>query len=84
MTDHPCKGLTKAQRAAFEQIAINESAPVGNSTLKPLLERGLIERVEDMLIPSSMGNIKIAQYRVPLPVHAQWCEWCSEQGGLDD
>ena len=84
VTDHPCKGMTKAQREAFERIAIDEESFAGTRTLERLLDRGLVERGPDMLIPSALGNIRVAQYRVPLPVHAQWCEWCSEQEGPEN
>lgn len=40
MTDHPCKGMTKAQIAAFERIAINQPHGATHKTLVALRERG--------------------------------------------
>jgi hypothetical protein len=36
MTDHPCKGMTKRQREAFEQIAISQPPRATHKTLVAL------------------------------------------------
>lgn len=79
MTDHPCKGMTKAQRETFERIAINERPTCQWSTIEALLDAGVIERGEDDVRRDAMGIFKIPNFRVPIHVHAQWCAWCSEQ-----
>lgn len=85
MTDHPCKGLSKAARKAFEAISINQPPRCAQKTLDLLLERGLIERAPDRIVAqSALGPIVVKDYRVPLPVHYQFCTWASEQPGMDD
>jgi hypothetical protein len=80
MTDHPCKGMTKAQIAAFEQIAINVALPpVPKGTLAALEKHGLIERAPDKKLHDEMGDYSLPQYFVPLPIHMQWCQWASER-----
>lgn len=83
MTDHPCKGMSKTQVAAFERVAINEPPMAGRQTMDILEKRGLVERLPDKFVGRDvLGVIRIAAYCVPLPVHMQWCQWCSEQSGL--
>src|ERR1700730_10379203 len=42
MTDHPCKGMTKAQRDAFEMIAVNQHPRATHKTLLALRAKGLV------------------------------------------
>lgn len=79
MTKHPCKGMTAAQRKAFELIAISQPPLCGKPTIDALLKAGLIERGEDEERRDAMGVYTIPSFFVPLPIHFQWCEWCSEQ-----
>lgn len=79
MTDHPCKGWTKAQVNAFELIAINQHPACGWPTIDALLKAGLIERGKDDIRRDAMGVYSVPKFFVPFPIHAQWCEWCSEQ-----
>jgi DNA-binding HxlR family transcriptional regulator len=85
MTDHPCKGMTKAQIATFERIAINQppyasGRTLSDRTLKALLDRGLIERVSrENRDPTTGWKFEWWEYHVPLPIHMRWCEWCSQQ-----
>ncbi|UQR62992.1 hypothetical protein LRP30_40715 [Bradyrhizobium sp. C-145] len=69
--EHPWKGMTRAEIAAFEAIAINRSPRCSKRTLEALLSRGLIEKEER----KSLSDV----YFVPLPLHIQWCEWASER-----
>ena len=76
---HPAAGLTQIQKYAFGQIAISFDRGHSQRTLKSLLEKGLIERLEDKVIGRDLfGLIKIPQYQVPLVHHIQWCGWCAE------
>jgi hypothetical protein len=81
-TEHPCKGMTKAQIAAFEAFAVG-MFPFGANhpkTIAALAERGLIERGADEVVGrDAFGTITVPTYFVPIAVHAQWCEWCAEQ-----
>jgi hypothetical protein len=79
VTDHPCKGMTKVQIAAFEQIAINQLPQCGWRSIDALLEAGVIERGKDDVRRDAMGIYNIPNFFVPTAVHAQWCAWCSEQ-----
>jgi hypothetical protein len=83
MTDHPCKGLTKAQRAAFEQIAINQVPQCKWDTIDALLKAGVVERGKGEVRRDAMGTYEIPYFFVPLPIHMQWCEWCSEQPDVE-
>ena len=79
MTDHPCKGMTKVQIAAFERIAINQLPQCGWKSIDALLKAGVIDRGEDEVRRDAMGVYRIPNFFVPLGVHMQWCDWCSEQ-----
>lgn len=80
MTDHPCKGMTKPQIEAFEEIAIGNALPVTfRGTIRVLENRGLIERTADKILQDELGKYPLPQYQVPIPYHMQWCQWCSEQ-----
>jgi hypothetical protein len=79
MVEHPCKGMTKAQIAAFERIAVNEPNGANHQTLVKLRERGLIDYETDVVGRDALGPISVPRWFVPLPIHAQWCEWCSQE-----
>lgn len=79
MTDHPCKGMTKAQIAAFEQIAINQPPQCKWNTIDALMKAGMVERGKGETRRDAMGVYEIPYFYVPLLIHMQWCEWCSEQ-----
>ena len=50
MTDHPCKGMTKAQIRTFERIALSQPPAATARTIDALLQKGLIERFKKPLI----------------------------------
>ncbi len=79
MTDHPCKGMTKRQREAFEQIAISQPPQATHKTLVALRERGLIDYKNETIGRDALGAITVPRWFVPLLVQMQWCEWASEQ-----
>lgn len=79
MTDHPCKGMTKAQRAAFERIAIGQPPMAAHKVLLKLRERGLVDYTDKIVGRDALGKIIVPEWFVPFAIHAQWCEWCSEQ-----
>lgn len=64
--------LTKAQRQAFERIAINLDIGVSRRTAAILLEQGLIEETQETL-PSWPTSVTVTRYYVPLPIHMEWC-----------
>ncbi len=69
MTEHPCKNLTNAQRRAFERIAIGQNPECRWSIIDVLLRAG--------------GIYEIPSFVVPIPIHMQWCQWCSENCPLE-
>lgn len=80
MTEHPCKGLTRAETAAFEAIAINLIPSCSKATLQKLLDRGLIVRQSKLThFNDGLPALRSDEYHVPLPIHYQWCTWASEQ-----
>jgi len=77
--DHPCKGMTKAQIATFEQVAIGVSLPPATpATWRSLERRGVVERRSDLIRSDRLGKFSLPQWSVPIHVHMQWCKWCSE------
>lgn len=82
MTNHPCKGMSKAARRAFERIAVSAPPFAAKATIKALIDRSLIERGEDRYLGNDrFGAITIPSYSVPIAIHMQWCAWCAEQAG---
>lgn len=80
--EHPCKGMTTAQRRAFERIATGDACParVQPGVIARLMERGVIERGPNKVLGRDrFGIVSIPQYFVALRLHAQWCAWCSER-----
>ena len=71
MTKHPCRGMTRAEIAAFEAIAINRSPRCSKRTLEKLLSRRVIEKSDRKALLDNCF--------VPLPIHIQWCEWASQR-----
>jgi hypothetical protein len=79
MTDHPCKGMSNAQREAFERIAINQTPQCKWATIDALIKAGVVERGTPEMRRDAMGVYQIPSFFVPLHIHMQWCEWASEQ-----
>jgi hypothetical protein len=84
MTDHPCKGMTKTQIEAFERIAISQPPQCGWKSIDALLKASVIERGPDDTRRDAMGIYHIPNFYVPLAIHWQWCEWCSEQPEIQE
>lgn len=74
------RGLTKAQSIVFEQIAIgnDHSHSFGKKTLKTLEDKGLIFSVLAKLDDGGYPPVQIRKYRVPIPIHIEWCKYCQE------
>jgi hypothetical protein len=79
MTDHPAKGCSKAQREVFEQIATGVTNPFCATKILTVLEhKGLIAK-EWELLHDKFGDYRVPRWYVPIPIHMQFCNWCSEQ-----
>jgi len=70
------RGLPKRQSEVFEQIAIGNDGGHHPKVLQALLDKGLIERGEQQL--GGWPPMTVYRYWVPIPIHMEWCEWCSE------
>lgn len=81
MAKHPATGCTKAQRLAFERIAVGDDDYIGPAIAAALVRRGLVVEWGETLPPnkSCPWPVTIKRYHVPLPVHKQWCDWCALQ-----
>lgn len=85
MTDHPCKGMTPAQRRDFERIAIGQQPLGGWRVTAKLVDRGLVVKATAKRVGvDAFGPIMVPDWFVPLAVHAQWCAWCSEQAFAEE
>jgi hypothetical protein len=66
--------LTEAQGLllSFQGWSIGRHPQPRKNTVKKLIERGL-------LIPQKRqwNGIEITEYEVPIPVHIEWCAYCS-------
>lgn len=73
--------MTPRQREAFEAIATGNALPSAHKkTLERLEKCGLIVRLADKVLGRDrFGTVSIPQFEVPIPIHMQWCQWCSEQ-----
>jgi hypothetical protein len=66
--------LSKKEQDVLGNIAINLDGGHNSKTIKALLKKGLIIETEE-----HQGALTIKHYAVPLPIHMQWCYWCSHQ-----
>lgn len=82
-TKHPAAKCSPTQRAAFERIAIGQDSYIARRTAEALVKRGLVEEYEESRPFSGASVITFRRYRVPIHLHAQWCQWASEQPGMD-
>lgn len=85
MTDHPAiaAGCSKAQIEAFERIAVGDAAAHNPRTLAILQMKGLIE-FERRTASDIMGAFSWNEPTVPIGLHMDWCQWCSENVKDDD
>ena len=76
--------LPPKQQEAFEQIALmSDGSGFPRRTLEALERKGLIVGTDEPLYGSSgtvMDRIPmiVRRYQVPMPLHREWCQWCSE------
>lgn len=75
--------MTKAQVAAFENIAVNQQPCCTWPTIDALLKAGVIERGPDDRRRDAIGVYSVPSFMVPPHVHYQWCAWCSENGDAE-
>jgi len=73
------RGLPEHQAQIFEQIAVGNSCGHSPQTLKALHKKGLIEFAERVLGQDALGLIIVNDPYVPIPIHIEWCGWCTKQ-----
>ena len=76
--DHPAKDCTKRQIEVFEQIAISQDGGHSRRTVNAQEKKGLIVGRDEIL--DGWRGRPVRRFHVPLPLHAQWCQWASEEG----
>jgi hypothetical protein len=69
--------LTERQRDVFGLIAIGVDVGHNPRTLVALAKRGLIVGHRETL--PGHPPVRVVRWEVPLPVHIEWAQWCSEQ-----
>lgn len=76
--------LSKAQQETLGNIAVGFNSGMYNRrTIARLIEFGLIEQVEDLILPGRFP-VHVKQYAMPIYAHIAWCEWCSKNVTEDE
>lgn len=70
------KSLTKTQSKVFVQIATGNDAGHNRKVLDRLENMGLLTCELQQL--SGFPPVAIRRYEVPITVHMEWCQWCSD------
>ena len=72
------RNLTNAQSDVFEQIAVGNDNDGGHNpkVLDRLEKMGLLTSKSQIL--SGFPPVTIKRYEVPIDIHMEWCQWCSE------
>jgi len=82
MTKFPVPGLTKSQREVFEDIGsggFGNLASARPKAIKRLLEVGaIVEAGKTLVHQDRFGEVYRTDYAVPIPLHMEWCRWCSD------
>ena len=84
--EHPAKaaGCTKRQIEVFDQIASGVTNPrAAQGTLKVLFDKGLIASEWEVVGRDCLGEIKLPRWYVPMPLHMDWCSWCSSRNEVE-
>lgn len=69
-------GLTPAQQRVltFQGWSMGQGKQPSKATVRKLVDRGLLVARERKFMATT-----VTEYDVPIPVHAAWCAWCSQQ-----
>ena len=67
--------LTPAQKRVFSAICMNDSQGHHPRTLKALMEKGLVQRIDIKDGMFTWYDYDFADYAV----HMAWCEWAASQ-----
>lgn len=77
MPTHFMDELTEPQRHVFGEIACGLDGGHNPNVLLVLAARGLIVGHHERL--DGFPPVDVVRWEVPLPVHIEWAQWCSEQ-----
>jgi hypothetical protein len=77
----PHPGRTLAQRRALDAIRCGEPPRCSPTTLKALLDAGLVEETGSTIRRDALGSYRVPAYEMPLPVHMQCAQpWLRPMG----
>lgn len=77
--------LTSAQQGVFELICCGQDGGHHPMTLAVLERMGLVvSYVQEISGPFPGTTMTARRWEVPLAVHIQWAEWCSNQPEVED
>ncbi|SPP92841.1 conserved protein of unknown function [Bradyrhizobium vignae] len=72
---HPCAGLPRAARKAFDTIAAGGELEATAGTLELLVKRGLVARFDEKhVLDDRLPPLITTRYSVPIGHHVAWCE----------
>lgn len=77
MTTLDMDALTERQRDALGWIAIGQDRGHHPKVLAALEAKGLIVGHRQTL--TGIPPVEVVRWEVPVAVHMQWAEWCSQQ-----
>jgi hypothetical protein len=69
--------LSLRQREVLGEIAIGQDGGHNKRILQVLAEKGLIVGYQQAL--PGHPPVTVTRWEVPLDVHIQWCEWCTQR-----
>ena len=70
------RNLTNTQSDVFEQIAVGNDGGHNPKVLDRLEKMGLL--ISKSQILSKCPPVMIKRYEIPIDIHIEWCQWCSE------
>lgn len=77
MTNSFMDDLSEGQRDVLSAIAVGQDQSHNPRTLLVLAARNLIVGHHERL--PGTPPVDVVRWEVPLPVHIEWAQWCSEQ-----
>ncbi|MBE7197745.1 MAG: hypothetical protein INR70_08085 [Parafilimonas terrae] len=69
----PHPGRTSAERRALDRIGCGEPPRCSPKTLRNMLDAGLIVEAGGQIRRDALGEYKIPNFEMPIPVHMAWC-----------
>lgn len=84
MTRYAFPNLSKKQREILDELGCGNYTLSGvfptKQAIADLIDRELIRYIGEKLIcRDRFGAVKVPEYEMTLPTHAQWCSWQASQ-----